>query len=349
MNKGAIPMSSTTRAKDSAAHGTTAIDPRILDEAADWLVRLHGDSVTDRDRQACARWRDTSAQHALAWQRAEWLMNKLGSLPPALAMPVLDRPAAPSRRAFVARIAAWLAIMPAGYGVWRTVETQQWTADHRTATGELRDVRLADGTRITLDTASAIDVRFDSTQRFIHLREGEIYVATAPDTAAVHRPFLVGTAQGVMEALGTRFIVRQASGRTQVAVTEGAVRVTPVDGGPAAATILPAGRQAWLTAQSVEATTQADEAATAWTRGLLLADRMPLAEFAAEIGRYRHGPVRVDPAIAGLRVSGAFPITDLDRTLVMLVSTYPITVSHHLAGWWISLKPLATRDTDRTT
>ncbi|MFJ2995195.1 FecR domain-containing protein [Pandoraea sp. NPDC087047] len=320
-----------------AASGAEPIDPAILDEAADWLVRLHGEAVTDAERQACARWRATSPAHALAWQRAEWLMNKLGSLPPSLAMPVLDRPRGTSRRAFVARVAAWLSLVPAGYGAWRVVDANQWTADHRTAAGEQRDIRLADGTQVTLGTASAFDVDFDTDERLIRLREGEIFVATAPDTAALHRPLRVGTAQGMLEALGTRFVVRQSSARTYVAVIQGAVRATPANGGANESRVVAAGQETWLDTRNVDPPSPADESATAWMRGLLLADRMPLAQFAKELERYRHGPVYCDPAVADLRVSGAFPIPDIDRTLVMLVSTYPVTVHRRLAGWWISL------------
>ncbi len=325
------------------------IDLSILDEAAEWLMRLHSGDATDADRQACLRWQATSPQHAHAWKRAQALLERLGGLPPELSMPVLTRNRSPARRAFVARLAACLLIAPAGYGAWRAIESEQWTADHRTAPGEQRDVRLADGTLVKLDTASAFDVRYDAHQRFLRLREGEILVQTAPDNAPVARPLRVGTAQGVLEALGTRFTVRLAGNRTYVAVTQGAVQITPsrsldLTASPAASTaprILSVNQQTWLSDTSVATPVPLDEAATAWTRGLLLADDTPLAEFATAMARYRRGPVRCDPAVASLRVSGAFPVTDIERTLTMLVSTYPVTVNRHFGGWWISITPRA--------
>ncbi|MFU7526861.1 FecR/PupR family sigma factor regulator, partial [Pseudomonas paraeruginosa] len=67
------------------------IPSHILDAAADWLVRLQDSACSDAPRQACARWRQLSPQHAHAWERAARLLQRLGSLPPALALPTLGR------------------------------------------------------------------------------------------------------------------------------------------------------------------------------------------------------------------------------------------------------------------
>jgi transmembrane sensor len=70
---------------------------------------------------------------------------------------------------------------------------------------------------------------------------------------------------------------------------------------------------------------------------MLMADKMRLADFVAELTRYRRGFVRCDPAIADLRISGAFPISDTQRTLNMLTQTYPVLVTGHLSGYWVTL------------
>jgi transmembrane sensor len=322
------------------APSSNALDPRVLDEAAEWLMRLHDSAATDDDRRACERWRQRHPDHARAWARAELLMNKLGGLPQALAMPSLSRPARSSRRVAIGRLAALLAAVPAGWLGWRLAGEQGWTAEHRTATGERRELRLADGSRVTLNTASAIDLRFDAVQRLVVLRAGEIFVATSPDTAAAHRPFRVETGSGTMQALGTRFSVRkEEGGATHVAVFEGAVRISPAGG--AASRVLAAGQQVRFTAGGIDAFAPADEADAAWTQGMLLADRMRLADFAAELSRYRPGALHCDAAVADLRVSGAFPIADTDRVLGMLVSTYPVDAVTRLRGYWVTLVPRA--------
>lgn len=311
------------------------IDKRILEEAADWMVQLSDGRATAADRAACESWRQRSPAHAQAWARAERVMHKFGGLPPALAMPALNR-MSPGRRAVVAKLAVLLAALPAGWLGWQLVEEKGWAADYRTALGERRDIQLADGTRVTLNTQTAIDVRFDATQRTIMLREGEILVQTAPDTAFPRRPFSVHSVEGGMEALGTRFSVREEGDRTHLVVLEGAVRITPKDA-PSTQRILKAGEQAFFTGRTIERSAEADDAAVSWTHGMLMADRMRIADFAAELERYRRGIVRVEPEVANLRVSGAFPIDDTDQALAMLVSAVPVDAVTRLGGRWITL------------
>ncbi|MDB6060275.1 MAG: Fe2+-dicitrate sensor [Verrucomicrobiaceae bacterium] len=312
------------------------IDPRILDQAADWLMQLHGNAASDTDREACARWRQLSPEHARAWARAEMLMNKLGGLPPLLAMPSLDRPSNPARRAAIGKLALLLAVTPIGFAGWRLIEVQDWTADHRTAVGQRRELALADGTQLHLNTASAVDIRFDAEQRLIYLREGEILIRTAPDTATTYRPLRVQTAQGRLEALGTFFSVRQEAGRSHLAVIEGAVRIEPRDS-IASQEIIRAGQQGFFSAHSIAPITAGNETDLAWTEGMLMADNMRLGDFVTELARYRGGFMRCDPAVADIRVSGAFPLSDTDRALTMLVATYPVTATTRLRGYWVTI------------
>ena len=321
----------------------TPLQARVLDEAAEWLMRLHDSGATDADRAACERWRQADPQHALAWERAERLLGKLGGLPAALAMPALDRPRShrAQRRAAVARLAALLAVAPAGWLVWSAADQRGWGADLRTATGERRTEHLADGSRLLLDTASAVDIRFDGALRLLTLRQGAISIETAADTATPHRPFVVDTAHGRLRALGTRFTVRQEGGRAdggpvRLAVTEGAVEVT-LRGAASPALVVQAGQQTVLRAGDVTSPQPLQPEATAWTHGMLMADAMPLAAFCAELSRYRPGLLQCAPEVRALRVSGSFPLGDTDRTLTMLASTYPVDVQTRMRGYWITV------------
>jgi len=256
-------------------------------------------------------------------------MGTLSGMPAALAMPALDRPR--TRRAALAKLAALLVAAPAAWGVWRLSETEGWTADYRSATGERREIRLADGTRLTLNTASAVDVRYDAGQRTVVLRSGEIHIDTASDP----RPFEVRTRDGTLRALGTRFTVRQDDKETRLAVMQGAVRITVGQD----QRIIQAGEQATFSVQRIDATEPTTPATAAWTQGMLLADGMPLGVLAAELARYRKGVLRCDPAVANLRVSGTFPLADTDRSLAMLAATYPVVVASRLGGYWVTLGP----------
>lgn len=308
----------------------------VLEEAAEWLMRLSENDLSDSERAEWQRWKVSTPERDRAWARAQLLQSKLGGLPPSLAMSALDRPSYPERRAALGKLALLLALMPVGWGTWKLAQSQHWTADFRTRVGERRELTLADGSHITLNTDTAIDVLFDSRQRRVHLREGEILVQTAQDAS---RPFLVSTRQGRMQALGTRFTVRELSARTHLAVLEGAVQVVLADNRQTAPMIVNAGQRTEFSAQQFGALTPADHNVGAWVQGMLMADNMRLADFVAELTRYRHGFVRYDPAIADLRISGAFPISDTQRTLNMLVQTYPVLANGHLNGYWVTLSP----------
>ena len=311
------------------------LQARVLDEAAEWLMRLHDSGATAADRAAWERWRQADPEHARAWARAELLLGKLGGLPPALALPALDRPARSRRRA-VARLAALLALAPTGWMAWRMAQDQGWTADLRTATGERRTEQLADGSQVMLDTASAVDVRFDAAWRLLTLRHGAISVETANDVATPARPFAVDTSLGRLRALGTRFAVRTDAGGVRLAVAEGAVQVT-LHGAASAALVVPAGHQTVLTGRGVQPPQPLQPEAMAWTHGMLMADAMPLADFCAELSRYRSGLLHCAPEVRGLRVSGAFPLADTSRTLGMLASTYPVDVHMRMHGYWVTV------------
>ena len=95
---------------------------------------------------------------------------------------------------------------------------------YQTHFGEQRSILLEDGSRITLNTASRIDVRFDKGQRFVRLLEGEALFEVAHDAT---RPFDVQTGATVLRALGTQFDVEMGPNLTTVTVVEGRVAVVP--------------------------------------------------------------------------------------------------------------------------
>ncbi|MBD9483658.1 FecR family protein [Pseudomonas sp. PDM14] len=305
----------------------------ILDEAAAWLMQLHSGESSEADRIACAQWRQRSPEHARAWERAERLLARLGGLPPELAGPALGRAPDASRRRALKQLGLLLAATPVVWAGWQGA-SREWLADRRTAVGEQHVLDLPDGSRLTLNTASAVDLRFGVEQRLVALLQGEILVE-APTAAS---PLLqVSTEQGLLSTRSARFSVRQDDGRTRLAVLDGAVQVQPLQGAPL---LVQAGQGSVFDAAGRATRTLADAGAVAWTRGMLMADRMPLAEFAAELARYRRGIVRCDPQVAGLLISGAYPLLNRERTLAMLQATYPVRVSA-LTGYWITLSAAA--------
>ncbi|QKH36318.1 FecR domain-containing protein [Achromobacter pestifer] len=310
-----------------------SIDPAIVQRAAEWMARLWSEDANPVDQTDCARWRAQHADHELAWQRLLAFEDKLGSVSPQAASHALrKRPAGTSRRRAISLLGLGAAVAGVGYVLRGTDSWQAAMADYRSGTGEIRTLTLPDGSSVTLSTATAIDLRFSEEERLVVLRAGEILIATAPDPAAMARPFRVRSRHGSIQALGTRFSVRDDADTSRVAVFEGAVEIRPL-GAPDQAVLLQAGQGSRFSAAGAAAPSPAAESAAAWSRGMLVADAMRLDEFLAELARYRPGLLRCDPEVAGLLVSGVFSVRDTDRALDNLTRALPVAVTYRTRYW----------------
>lgn len=312
------------------------IDADIVEQAAGWMAMLQSGMASPADKAACLHWRRDRPEHERAWQRMQGFAQDVragaAGVPTPLARAAL-RGAASSRR-LVLKSVAGIAIT--GLGAWTVREQtpwRHWAADQGTGTGEQRTLTLSEGTRVLLGTHTAIDVRFTAEHRQIVLRTGDIMVTTGRD--ATGRPLSVVTDSGSISPVGTRFTVRHepavAPDITRVAVMEGAVDIRTRRS--AAALRLVAGQQTRFTSDTITPGTPLVLADTAWTEGMLVAERMRLADFVAELSRYRRGSLRCDPAVADLRVSGAFPLNDPDAVLSLLQETLPVRV-RYVGGYW---------------
>jgi transmembrane sensor len=321
-----------------------------MEQAAQWFVVLASGEASAADRERWRAWREAHPDHEQAWQRVQGSTARFAAIPQghaaaslrALAdpLPGLSAATAPrsrSRRKGLAQLVILLAVAAGGMHAYRLSD---WSADFVTAAGEQRDTTLADGSRLLLDTGSAVDVAFSADSRVLRLRRGRILVATAPDPAPGARPFMVQTADGSVQALGTRFTVQQQPDSTLVTVLEarvalhaGATAATTATAGfaaltpaAAAAPILSAGQAARFNRHGLIERHAAPPAGAAWVFGMLVADKMPLGELVAELARYRAAPLACDPAVAGLRISGAFPLRDIERALAAVGGTLPVRV-----------------------
>ncbi|MBJ7222620.1 MULTISPECIES: FecR domain-containing protein [unclassified Brenneria] len=310
-----------------------------LQQASQWyaqLCELEGDHEHHHHWQ---RWMDESEENRCAWEYVRKVSQRFQPLRGDSQQPainaLLHQPADMNRR----RALKLAALLSTGSLLsWATYRYTPlrgsllaMTADHHSATGEIKRLVLQDGTRLWLNTASVVDVQFDSQRRQLVLLAGDIMV----DTAADPRPLSVSSAEGQMLALGTRFSVEQHDGTTHLAVYKGAVEVTARHA--QAARRVDAGQRLEFNFQGQgrqlpTARTDAD-----WSRGLLQADNLSLGEVIAQLSRYRHGYLACQPDVAALRVMGTFPLTDTDAALAMLAQTFPIRI-HRRFSWWVTVE-----------
>ncbi len=318
-------------------------DYESLKQAAEWYALLHSGDASEAHRAAWRNWLNGEPRHRQAWQyveavgrRFECLKSKEDNDRAVITALKAARDQPLTRRKAVASLGVVLVGGLLGWGVWRTDLPElalAWNADLRTGTGETRKELLADGSRIWLNTATAVNVDYSAQRRSLTLLSGEILIETAPDAA---RPFIVETSQGTLRALGTRFNVREMPDAIALAVFAGAVEIRTARSD--VTRILKAGQQTQFTQSKIAPPVAADRAREAWTQGVLLAEDIPLKTLVAELERYRYGRLNLAPEVAGMRVMGAYPANDSERALSMLEDALPIRV-RRILPWWISIEP----------
>jgi transmembrane sensor len=316
----------------------THIAPDIARRAVHWWVELNSGTARDADRHAFRRWLAEHPDHARAWRRIESVSGRMHGLTEhaSAARAALAQKPSRKRRDSLKLLVALFFGATGAYVAQERLPWRAWSADYRTAVGERRAVTLADGTVLMLNTDSAIDIRYTPNERRVRLVRGEIMVTTGHRDPSSRR-FFVDTPQGTLEALGTRFAVRRDADEARLDVFEGAVRIEPINT-PRNAAVLHAGQRARFDRTEVASVEPLALSDAAWTDGFIVASHMRLADFLAELSRYRNGVVHCDPTIAALRISGTYPLDDTDRVLAAIAHALPVRVDH-VTRYWVTVRP----------
>ena len=309
------------------------ISPAIVEHASYWLMLQWGGELDAEQQRRFVEWRTADPEHERAWQRLEHLQSTLSGVPADTALAVLREQPDARRRQALKLLGTLLLAGGSGYLLQAQLPWREALADLNSGTGERLQRVLADGSRLSLNSGSAVDIRFSASERRIRLLGGELLLDSGHDPA--QRPLIVETAAGEIQALGTRFSVYQREQGSQVELFEGELELRPRQ---APATRLHAGQGRWFSATRLGEITPAQLDSIAWIDGRLIAERMPLGQFVAELARHRPGVLRCDPAVAGLPLTGVFPLADTDRVLAALQQSLPVKVQR-LTRFWVTVGP----------
>lgn len=309
---------------------------QLIEQATRWLVLLRSGHASSDDWQAFRAWRERDPRHQ---QLCEQLEHTLGAFRVAQAQGVrgeqlqrtLNAAGASRRRLLHGALAGAGVMLCAGLLADRQLPLEELTADLHTATGRRQRVTLDDGSELVLNARSAVDIDFTPQRRLLRLRRGEIQLRVAADA----RPMLIASPFGQVLSQGGRLQVRLGAERCAATALEGALELATLAGERLQ---LPRCQQVDFDRYAFTAPAPLQGGEGAWVNGLLEVRNQRLADVLDALRPYRSGVLRVDPTVAGLRVSGLFRLDDSDQALDALARTLPIRVARR-TDLWVNVGP----------
>lgn len=299
---------------------TGDLDP-LQREALQWIVRLTSGTATTTDAEALRRWRAQSEAHEAAFAEAARLRRTLQRAAAEFAAEYPSstggarfpeqRRLMTGRRALLGGAiaasgvaAAYLALRPP-LGLWPSFA--ELTADYRTATGEQRQVTLADGVSLAMNTQTSVAIASPREIRLI-AGEAEISIGQLPS-----QPVAVVAAGGRTIAGDATFNVRRYGSLVAVTCLEGGVEVRH----RRRSADLRASQQVSYGDGNLGEVVAVDPVlVTAWRQGLLIFHNERLSQVIDEVNRYRPGRIILANGELGRRlVNGVFHLDRIDGVI----------------------------------
>jgi transmembrane sensor len=328
----------------------------VFEQAAQWWELLDGDGASNSDHREFGEWVARSPERVEAFLQTARLVKAAKSPHvkwPKTTAEVLIRDAKASRETvlpfFASRVAtlatvgearllrnrlAWAAAAVLFLGVGLTLFMLETPEKFTTALGEQRSVLLADGSRVTLNTASKVEVKMHKSGREIRLVRGEALFEVAHDAS---RPFIVRAGNALLKDMGTLFNVDMRLSATTVTVVEGKVDVESATdessgtrashgiGATVGPVMLGANERIVVTPAGIGALQREVDVASsvAWTQRQLMFEHRPLSEVAEEFNRYNRDRIEIESAELGRQeVTGVFEAKD-PGSFVAFLSNIP--------------------------
>jgi transmembrane sensor len=337
----------------------------VFEQAAHWWELLDGDSASNSDHREFGEWVAKSPERVEAFlqtarlvkaarsPRVKWPITSAEALirdAKASSETVLPFSAAQITAAVTGRAArfpgnriAWAAAAMLLLCVGLTLFVLETPQVFNTALGEQRSVLLADGSRVTLNTASAVEVRIHKSRREVRLVHGEALFEVAHDAA---RPFLVRAGNAVLKDMGTQFNVDMRSSATTVTVVEGQVDVESAGEGSATRAghaageaivplLLGANERVVVTPAGIGTPQRGINVAAslAWTQRQLMFEHRPLSEVAEEFNRYNKDRIEIENAdLKRQEVTGVFEAKDPGSFVAFLSSIPGVEIREGASG-----------------
>ncbi len=322
---------------------TTAMpaNDEAIEAAALWCIQLSEGALTESEWAEFEGW-IARPGHAHLFQEAIALWQDSGAVADwpqviALRTKALTQfrkanqrrwlAASPRRLAWISGLAATLLLAITLALFWHLDRPREY----ETGIGERQVAVLDDGSRVSIDAVTVMNVRMKDEARQVELIGGRAKFDVAKDPL---RPFTVAVGDKLVVAVGTSFSVELIDGEVRVVLYEGQVEVR--DRSDTAASAGAAPRRVLMRPGSelVDVVGSAKPAqiirpdltqSLSWEQGLINFDGEPLASAVERMNRYSTRQVRVaDAAIAQIPVDGLFKVGDVDAFVEGVVALHPV-------------------------
>lgn len=308
----------------------------LIEQATQWLVLLRSGQASSEDWRAFAAWRARDLRHQQLCERLETTLEVF-RVPLAQGVRgeqlqrTLSATGSGRRRLLQGALAGAGVMLGAGLLANRRVPLEELGADLYTATGQRQRITLDDGSELVLNARSAVDIDFNSQRRLLRLRSGEIQLRVAND----RRPLLIASLLGQISSRSGRLQLRLGAERATAIALDAPLELATLAGERLQ---LPRRQQVRFDRYAFSAPTPLQGGEGAWVDGLLEVRGQRLGDVIDALRPYRSGVLRIDPAVAGLRVSGLFRLDDSDQALDVLARTLPIRIARR-TDLWVSVGP----------
>lgn len=312
-------------------------------QAAAWFARQRMQPLSESEAFEFEKWLKADPAHTQSWSQFERLWSRMEGVrddPRMLAIREEASRRAGERASGTRRwrlVGTMVASLVVGVAVWwgfRAPSPLQNLApavahvaidpssvlirEASTQVGERSLLVLADGSKVTLNTASAVRADYSGHDRRLTLLRGEAFFEVAKDPT---RPFVVTAGPRQVIAVGTAFNVRLQDRQVRVTLVEGKVRVVksrPTESGarvqdPTSQVVtMVAGSALVVGADGGDHVERLDaDRVTSWRNGKLVFDGERLADVVAEMNRYSRELLEIaDPTLKDRKVSGVFEPTE---------------------------------------
>jgi transmembrane sensor len=301
----------------------------IRQQAIDWLVRKQSGAFAAAERQRFEQWLAADPLHRRIYEQVE---RAWGDLPrPQAELSVARKKPSRLRLSYRPLIIASAASLLLAVGLcakegWPLIDDSVF----QTAKGELRQITLADGSLIELNSDTELAVHYSWFGRSLELVRGEALFSVAPGKL---RPFEVSAGGGRLRDIGTRFDVAIGPSANRISVLEGAIDLSLPATGEQRQT--EAGQMMTYNAATVLSEPVAADVKTfaVWRNRKLIFRNTLLSEVVKELERYHPVQVRlVDPSLNSLTLGGVFDSNDLERFLATLKAVLPVEIKRDKNG-----------------